>query len=759
MHRDLKPANVKVTPDGNVKVLDFGLAKAYAVDAASDSGADLSRSPTLAQGGTLAGVILGTAAYMAPEQAKGGAVDKRADIWGFGCVLYEMLAGRRPFVGASVSETLVEVLKGEPDLTKLPVTTPPAIRRLLRRCLVKDRGKRFADVADVRLELEEAQAGNAVDGDRPRSTSRLRERLAWAAALAFLAGAGIVLALRERPAAPAREMRLEITTPPTRDPASLAISANGQEIAFVAATDGRPCLWLRPLESGSARPLAGTDGAAFPFWSPNGRSLGFFADDSTLKRIDLDGGTVRVLATAGLPRGGTWNADDTILFAPFTGPIFRIPAAGGKPTALTRLEASQTSHGSPWFLPDGDHFVYYTTGSPEARGVYLAGLGAGVSRRLLDADAPAVFAPQGYLLFVRGGTLFAHGFDPARRELTGKPFPVADSIAMGQVAASPVAAASVAASGPIVYRTGGGAERRQFVWFDRSGRELGKVGEPDPSFPVSPSLSPDGRRLAMHRVVAGNTDIWMLELGRGALSRFTSNAANEIWPIWSPDGRRILFSSNRDGSYALYEKATDGAADEKLVLATGTGAQTTGWTRDGKLLLFNKRDLKTGMDLWVLPIGRGQDPHPVVRTDFDERGAQFSPDARWMAYASTESGRSEVYLQPFPGPGAKLPISVGGGAQVRWRPDGKELFFIALDERLMAVPISLPADGGSVAVGATLPLFLTHVGGALQAGSGQQYFVSRDGHRFLMNTILEGAPASPITLILNWKPRPAGSSE
>ena len=512
------------------------------------------------------------------------------------------------------------------------------------------------------------------------------------------------------------------------------------------------------MESGSARPLPGTDGAAYPFWSPSGRSLAFFSDDSKLKRIDLDGGTVRVLASFGLPRGGTWNAAGTILLSPLGGgAIFRIPDTGGEPVAVTRLAASQTAHGFPRFLPDGDRFVYYAAGSPEARGVYLAGLASGVSRRLLDADSPAIFAPQGYLLFVRGETLFAHGFDPARGELLGRPFAVADKIVMGRVAGTSVAAVSVAASGQVVYRTGGEAQRRQFAWFDRSGRPLGTVGESDPSYSLSPSLSPDGRRLAMHRFVAGNTDIWILELERGALSRFTTHPANEILPIWSPDGSRILFDSNRDGAYALYEKATDGTADERLVLAKA--AQPTDWSRDGSLLLFQQRDLKTAADLWVLPIGRGQEPSPVVRTDFDERGGQFSPDGRWIAYASTESGRSEVYLQPFPGPGAKLPISVDGGAQVRWRADGRELFFIGLDDRLMAVPVALPADGGAAKVGTAVPLFPTHVGGALQATSGQQYFVSPDGRRFLMNTLLEGAPASPITLILNWKPRPAGSSE
>ena len=524
-------------------------------------------------------------------------------------------------------------------------------------------------------------------------------------------------------------MRLEITTPPTTDPASFALSPDGRQIAFVATDAGRPRLWLRSLNSVSARPLAGTEGATIPFWAPHGRSLGFFADDGKLKRIDVDGGAVRVLANANLPWGGTWNSDDTILFAPRTGSIFRIPATGGEPTVVTRLQAQQSNHSYPQFLPDGDHFVYYVSGSPDVRGVYVASLGKPEGRRLVDADSIAACISSGYLLFIRGTTAFAQQFDLARLQLTGNPVPVAESIAMRSTAGSQVAALSASASGRIVYRIGSAASERQFVWFDRSGREVGRVGEPDGGNPLSPGLSTDQRRLAVHRNVGGNVDIWLLDTGRGVLSRFTSNAANEIHPMWSPDGSRILFLSNRSGAYALYEKSTLGAGDEKLILPTQS--TPTDWSRDGGFVLFQRLDPTTSADIWALPMGTNREPFPVVQTEFDERNGQFSPDGKWIAYESTESGRREIYVQPFPGPGAKVPISLNGGAQVRWRDDGKELFFIALDDRLMAVPIARPSNGGSVEAGAPVPMFTTHVGGAVQSFSRQQYFASPDGQQFL----------------------------
>jgi serine/threonine protein kinase/Tol biopolymer transport system component len=761
VHRDLKPANIKVRPDRTVKILDFGLAtfvagQAGRVGSAGDSA--LARSPTMLA--SMPGLILGTAAYMSPEQARGNVVDKRADIWAFGCVLFEMLTGKRAFAGDTVSDVVAAVLKTEPAWSALPAATPAAIRRLLRRCLTKEPRERLHDIADARLEIDEAQSGSpsSVDAAAPQR----RERLLWTAALTLVllgtVALAFILAARRSPSAP--EMRLEITTPPTTDPGSLAISPDGQQIAFVATDAGRPRLWLRSLNSILARPLAGTEGASLPFWAPHGRSLGFFADDGKLKRIDVDGGAVRVLANATLPWGGTWNSDDTILFAPLTGSILRIQATGGEPAVVTRLGAQQSNHSSPQFLPDGDHFIYYVSGSPDVRGVYVAALGKPEGQRLVDADSIAACVASGHLLFVLGTTLFAQQFDLARLQLTGNPFPVAESIMMRARAGSQVAALSASASGRIVYRTGAAASERQFAWFDRSGREIGKVGDPDGGNPLSPSLSTDQRRLAVHRTVGGNVDIWLLDTGRGVLSRFTSNAANEIHPLWSPDGSRILFGSNRSGAYAVYEKSTIGAGDENLVAAAtprSAGSarpaqgQPTDWSRDGRFVLLQRREPGTS-DIWALPIGTNREPSAVVQTDFDERNGQFSPDGKWIAYESIESGRWEIYVQPFPGPGARVPLSVNGGAQVRWRGDGKELFFIALDDRLIAVPIALPSSGGAAEAGAPVPLFTTHVGGAVQSFSRQQYAVSPDGQRFLMNTVPQGAPAPPITIIVNWTP-------
>jgi Tol biopolymer transport system component len=556
------------------------------------------------------------------------------------------------------------------------------------------------------------------------------------------------------------ETRLEITTPPTDSAASLAISPDGRAITFAATDGGRARLWLRSLDAVTARALPGTEGAAFPFWAPHGRTIGFFTDDGKLKRIDLDGGVVRVLADAQLPRGGTWNADDTIVFVPGTGPVYRLSAAGGERTQVTTIGALQSSHSSPQFLPDGSHFLYGVTGSPDVRGIYVAGLDGSASERLVDTNSLRASYSGGHLLFVRGDTLFAQPFDAARRVLNGVPVPVAEGIALQPYLGFQVASFSASPTGHIIFRSGVVSEDRQFVWFDRSGREMARIGSPDGASPLSPAMSPDGRHVAMHRTTEGNIDLWLLDLERGGLRRLTTHATNEIHPLWSPDGNRLVFSSNSTGSYELYERSILGASAEKKLLPMQ--GPPTDWSPDSRFLLFHHRGSKSSADIWVLPYGSDQKPYPLVQTEFEERDAQFSPDGKWIAYASVESGRPEIYVQPFPGPGVPASISIDGGAQPRWRRDGKELFFIALDDRLMAVPIALPSGGGSVKAGAPVALFATRVGGAFGGVanvSRQQYSVSPDGSRFLMNTLLEGPAASPITLILNWQPRPQDSGK
>jgi eukaryotic-like serine/threonine-protein kinase len=760
VHRDLKPANIKVRPDGTVKVLDFGLAKA--MDSPTGSSASVSMSPTITTPAmTQAGMILGTAAYMAPEQARGTKVDKRADLWAFGVVLWEMLTAKRLFEGATVSDTLAAVLKTEPDWTALAPTTPFAIRRLLRRCLEKDQRRRLADAADARIEIDEAQAEPSNTAPETHALSRRTERLAWLSSLAVVA---IVAALGMffRPgvapaAAPRSEMRLEINTPPTTDPASFAISPDGQILAFVAMSEGQPRLWVRPLDSISARALPETDGAGFLFWSPDSRSVAFFADGQ-LKRIEIDGGSPRTLASAPSAVGGSWGPDGVILFSMLGNPIFRVSDVGGDPMPVTRLNALQGAHYSPQFLPDGRHFLYWAVSGREPNGVFVGRIDGSETRRLLDADFAAVYAPQGYLLLVRQARLFAQPFDPALMSLTGTPFPVADQITNSTERISP--AVSVSGGGTIAYRTGSeqGAGK-QLTWFDRSGKELAvNMGGRFASTQLSPQLSPDGRQVALFRLVGGNVDVWLIDVGRGVPTRFTFDSADDVMPLWSHDGHRIVFSSNRRGAHDLYLKSTASGSEETLLLQSPQFKVATDWSSDGRFLLYQSVDPKRNNDIWALPLDKdgkpsGQ-PVPVVQTDFDEHGGQFSPDGKWIAYVSLKSGRYEVYVQPFGRPGGgEIRMSIDGGDQVRWRPDGRELFYVARDGRLMAVPVRVGSNGETVEPGTPVPLFQTRVVRGTPIGQ-TQYAVSADGLRFLMNSFIEDTVTSPITVMLNWKARP-----
>jgi Tol biopolymer transport system component len=566
----------------------------------------------------------------------------------------------------------------------------------------------------------------------------------WIGALAVmtLALAAALIVVRPGPAAP--EMRVEITTPPTAVQLSMALSPDGGSLAYVGDAEGVPRLCLRSLTSGVARVVPGTDGADAPFWSPDSRSVGFFAG-AKLRRIDVNGGSAQTLATVTGGQGGTWNSDGVILYAALGRPIQRVPATGGEPVALSRL-AQQGSDFTPHFLPGGRQFLYYVRGTPEIRGTYVGQLGDPLEpRRLLESDSGAVFSPQGYLLFVRHGTLFAQAFDSARLQLSGNPVPVVEQASSrGQPAV-----VSVSSVGTIAYRPLEAPPSRQLVWVDRSGKDVRPVGAIAGS---APSLSLDDRRVAFYRGVEGNVDVWLLDAIRGVASRFTTDAADDVFPVWSPDGGRLVFSSNRSGVHQLYQKSVGGGSEASL-LATAQPATATDWSHDGRFLLFSEQDRKQGFDIWALPMAGGGKPFPVVQTEFEEQYGQFSPDGRWIAYQSDESGRTEVYVQPFPGPGSKLTVSTNGGSQVRWRRDGKELFYIALDGRLMAVPVT-SASGGQLDIGAPAVLFAPKIGSAVQQGDYRyQYMVTADGQRFLVNTVSD-APSLPITLILNWKPRP-----
>jgi serine/threonine protein kinase/Tol biopolymer transport system component len=762
IHRDLKPANIKVTPDGTVKVLDFGLAKAITGDT---PGPDLSQLPTLTQDGTRQGTMLGTPAYMSPEQTRGQPVDKRTDIWAFGCVLYEMLAGHPPFPGDTISDTIAAILGREPDWNAVPLDVPPHVRQVLRRCLQKDRKVRLHDIADVRLELDDTGgviAPTIAPGSQPLAGTRVRD-LAWLAALVIVSAivGGAVWWLRT-PAVPP-ETRLEITTPLTTDPTSVAISPDGRRITFVATRDGQSLLWIRALDATVAKPLEGTEGAIAPFWSPDSQSIGFFAGH-TLKRLELVSGSVQTLSEAGPYAGATWGASNVILYRHRGPQLSRISASGGEAVAATELSSGMTQHSQPQFLPDGRHFLFLGDGSQAVRGVYLGSLESHKIKRLTDADAAPRYLP-GWLLFIRQGALVARRFDIARESLADDVVLVAEDI--GRRAGLGGAAVSVSAHGVIAYRPGA-ASQRQLVWFDRTGKALGTLGEIDDTL-TSPELSPDGSRVAVHRTVQGNEDIWVIDpLHR---TPFTSDRApaRDVFPLWSPGGSRIAFWSNRhQGWTGEYVKSSNGPGDEDLLFETSPPTSVyalTDWSRDGFILVD-----ANATEVWVFPVGgdrrpgqpRGmpvptgpdpgdeRKPHPFVKGNFKARSARFSPDGRWVAYHSDATGRPEIYIRPFPGPGIEQPISTAGGAQPRWRNDGKELYWIAPDAKLMAATIAV--NGSSIKAGSPVALFQTHIylGGTDEPLRGQ-YNVARDG-RFLINTLIDDA-APPIIVVQNWRPK------
>jgi serine/threonine protein kinase len=740
VHRDLKPANIAIGPDGRVKVLDFGLAKLAEPTRVSTASAEITGAVAA---GSSPGVIVGTAAYMPPEQVRGEGADRSCDVWAFGCVLFETLTGRPAFAGATFSDIIGEVLKSEPDWSALPAETPGTIRRLLRRCLQKDRQRRLRDIADARLELDDPD-------DRHQrfespAGSRRTERALWLMALVVVAGVAAWsarLVPRDRPVQP---LRLEISTPPSTDPISLAVSPDGRRVAFSADDSETSRLWLRALDDPAPKSLAGTNGGYSPFWSPDNRSLGFFAD-GRLKRIDIESGSVQTLADATAGRGGAWLDDGTILFAPQAGPVYRIPATGGSRTQVTREQPTRNAR-FPQMLPDGRHFVYYSIGTPQTRGVYIGDLGGTPGRRVVDADGAAVFTASGHLMFVRQRTLFSQRFDVDRLELVGDPVSVASEIAVDVNVGS--VALSASRAGTLVYRTGLAHAERQLAWVDRSGAERARLGEPDDTSTWGPALSPDGRTVAITKTANGNQDIWLLDLSRQVLRRFTSHDAADLNAVWSPDGRRVAFTSTRSGAGALYVAAVGGDEPEHQLVNTPAAMQASDWSRDGRYLLFRSQSPTTRYDVWALALDGEKKAFPVVQTAFDERDAQFSPDGKWIAFESDESGRFEIYVQRFAGPGRKWPISPAGGAQVRWSLDGRELFYIAADRRLMSVPITLDAADQRVDAGVPKPLFTTNVGAVVSVNR-QQYMPASDGQRFLMNTVKDER-TQPITILLNWR--------
>jgi Tol biopolymer transport system component len=767
IHRDLKPANVMITAEENVKILDFGLAKALADETQS---IDFSQSPTLTEAMTQPGVVLGTAAYMSPEQAKGKSVDKRADIWAFGCILYECLTGKKVFGGETVTEALAAILRGEPDWKALPANIPPNIRLAMRRCLEKNSGRRFHHAADLRIELEETR-----DTVEAAALHTKRPWLPWIAAAAAVLVA-VVLAFMhfgEKTPAPDEPMYLQLLYPENLTPGTqgtFALSPDGLKMAFSAIdTDGHR-LWIRDLNSHECYPLKGTEGSALTpfFWSPDSRSIVYDAGGK-LKKVAVSGSPPTTLCNlSGVAIGGSWNHEGVIIFGDYSGTegIVQVSAEGGDPSPVTKPDRvrQEINHAMPSFLPDGRHFIYSCTSSiPDNRGVYVGSLDAKPEeqnpKKLMTTSRQAMYVPgpeptTGYLLFTHDRALMAQQFDNRKLDLIG------DAVQVGDQVGSYLGYGFFSASetGHLMYRTGTG-RISQPTWFDRQGRTLGTTGDPGVYYRLA--ISPDGTRTVVSRVNPEQTsefpDIWIGNLTRGTYRPLTFGENNNTRPIWSPDGSKIIFTSDREGKSDLYQKLASGVEDEELLFESNDDKIATSWSRDGHFVLYTSVDANSNSDLHMLSLENGTKNIPFLTNQFNESDGHFSPDMKWIAYVSDESGVNEVYVQAVKQnpksksleAGDKWQISQGGGLGPRWKDDGRELYYRTSDGKVIAVAVE---SGKMFHVGSSEILFQGHpVFATLSSGAPFPVWdASRDGSRVLLLAPSKEFTTSPFTVVLNW---------
>ena len=778
IHRDLKPANIKVRGDGVVKVLDFGLAKALETTGAM--GASVSMSPIITSPAlTAAGVILGTAAYMSPEQAKGRPADKRSDIWAFGCVIYEMLTGSRPFAGEGIAETLAAVLRGDPDWTRLPPGTPAALRRLLRRCLEKDRRGRLESAADARLEIGEAGATDT-DGLAPAAALKKRS-VSWALfamSLAAVAASAGLIAWRvghtgaRQVSGTERAFRFQIMSPlgaalpGANGLPRFAVSPDGSRIAYDAVTtvngESREQAWVQRLDGSEPQPISATSASTQQanlvqgfFWSPDGESLAYFDEpNGVLKRVNPEHGVAQTLCEVpGSQYGGSWSRDGVILVASLgTHGVQRVPSTGGLPTQVTTLDASrgETAHLWPQFLSDGRRFLFLaTTVDPAKWAAYVGSLDGTPPIRLVGTTAGAVFAAPDRVLYVANGALVAQRIDVAHVMLLGDPIVVAENApTTGQ--GRPGFSASD--NGVLVFQENRqNNERYTIEWRDRSGAVLVLPSSAIPIHDPEVVLSRDNKRLAFTRLVERGSDVWTYDLGRRVASRVSVDADTNYGPVWNVDGDTLVYRSGGKKFGSLYQRAVSGLTPETVLQspdADASFAAPLDWSPDGRFLLYAARAVRgPGYNLWLTPPTGDGKPTPYLQSQFDLPYAVFSPDGRFVAYTSNETGRYEVFVQTFPDPSlGRWPVSTAGGRQARWRGDGRELFYLDSQRRIVAVPVS---TSPTLTIGSPSPLFTTGIYPTGRVGF-KPFDVTADGQRFVLATQRTDVPGGALTVAVNW---------